>query len=119
MDAQELVTTIVEQLQQIKGIEGVVLGGSRARGTHTPQSDIDLGLYYRASDPLDLNALRQLAMELDDSHRHDVITDFGEWGPWINGGGWLKIEGMAVDFLYREVDIAAPPLAGVLAATPA
>jgi predicted nucleotidyltransferase len=104
MNAQELVTTIVEQLQQIKGIEGVVLGGSRARGTHTPQSDIDLGLYYRASDPLDLNALRQLAMELDDSHRHDVITDFGEWGPWINGGGWLKIQGMAVDFLYREVE---------------
>jgi predicted nucleotidyltransferase len=45
MDAQELVITIAEQLQQIKGIEGVVLGGSRARGTHTPQSDIDLGLY--------------------------------------------------------------------------
>jgi predicted nucleotidyltransferase len=107
MDAQELVTTIVQHLQQIKGIEGVVLGGSRARGTHTPQSDIDLGLYYRANDPLDLQALRHLATELGDSHRPDVITDFGEWGPWINGGGWLKIQGMAVDFLYREVEKVA------------
>jgi predicted nucleotidyltransferase len=104
VDVQELVTTIVQQLQQIKGIEGVVLGGSRPRGTHTEQSDIDLGLYYRADDPLDLKALRHLAAELDDSHRGDVITDFGEWGPWINGGGWLKIQGLAVDFLYREVE---------------
>jgi hypothetical protein len=26
-----------------------------------------------------------------------------EWGKWINGGGWLKVEGIPVDFLYRDV----------------
>lgn len=107
MDARKLILFIVQQLQQVEGLVGVVLGGSRARGTHTAQSDIDLGLYYRAEKPLDLDALRRLALQLDDRHRDDIITNFGEWGPWINGGGWLKIQGVAVDFLYREVDTVA------------
>ncbi|WP_456300800.1 nucleotidyltransferase domain-containing protein [Variimorphobacter saccharofermentans] len=29
-------------------IEGIVLGGSRARGTHMESSDIDIGIYYRS-----------------------------------------------------------------------
>ena len=91
MDTQELMMTITQQLQQVAGIAGVVLGGSRARGTHTEQSDIDLGLYYHSKTPLDLSALRHLATQLDDRHLDDVITDLGEWGPWINGGGWLRI----------------------------
>ena len=104
MDTDELTMAILQQLQQVAGIAGVVLGGSRARGTHTEQSDIDLGLYYHAEAPLDLSALKRVAIQLDDLHRDDVITGFGEWGPWINGGGWLKIQGVAVDFLYRDVD---------------
>ncbi|MFD2351731.1 nucleotidyltransferase domain-containing protein [Nonomuraea ferruginea] len=38
---------------------GVLLGGSRARGEHRPESDWDLGVYYRA--PLDVEGLRKLA----------------------------------------------------------
>ncbi len=41
--------------------------------------------------------------ELDDSHRVNLITPIGEWGKWINGGGWLKVEGVALDFLYRDL----------------
>ncbi len=41
-------------------------------------------------------------ISLDDEHRKDVITDPGEWGPWINGGGWLNIDGIAVDILFRD-----------------
>ena len=32
------------------------------------------------------------------------MTDFGEWGPWVNGGAWLKVGSQRVDWLYREVE---------------
>ena len=32
------------------------------------------------------------------------ITPVGGWGPWINGGGWLKIQTHPVDFLYRDLE---------------
>jgi predicted nucleotidyltransferase len=94
---------VVDRLQSIEGIAAIALGGSRARGNHTQKSDVDLGIYYQPENPLDLMALNHLASELDDNHRLNLITPIGEWGKWINGGGWLKIEGVSVDFLYRDV----------------
>jgi predicted nucleotidyltransferase len=94
---------VVERLQSIEGIAAIALGGSRARGNHTQKSDVDLGIYYQPENPPDLIALNQLASQLDDNHRENLITPNGEWGKWINGGGWLKIEGISVDFLYRDV----------------
>jgi len=32
------------------------------------------------------------------------VTGIGGWGPWINGGGWLKVNGVPVDFIYRDLD---------------
>ncbi|WP_238360598.1 nucleotidyltransferase domain-containing protein [Iningainema tapete] len=94
---------IVYSLQSIKGIIAVTLGGSRARGNHTHKSDVDLGIYYNPENPPDLIALNQLASELDDNHRINLVTAIGEWGKWINGGGWLRVQGVAVDFLYRDL----------------
>jgi hypothetical protein len=31
------------------------------------------------------------------------VTRIGEWGPWINGGGWLSVGGVEVDLLYRDL----------------
>ncbi len=31
----------------------------------------------------------------------------GEWGPWVNGGAWLRIEGRRVDWIYRDLDLVA------------
>ena len=94
---------VVDRLQSVKGIVAIALGGSRARGNHTPKSDVDLGLYYQPDNPPDLLSLNHLASELDDSHRTNLIIPIGGWGKWINGGGWLKVEGIPVDFLYRDV----------------
>lgn len=94
---------VVDRLQSIRGIVAIALGGSRARGTHTQKSDVDLGIYYTPENSLDLTALNHLASELDDQHRMNLVTATGEWGKWINGGGWLKIEGVSVDFLYRDL----------------
>jgi hypothetical protein len=32
------------------------------------------------------------------------VTRPGEWGRWVDGGGWLHIDGTAVDWLYRDLD---------------
>jgi predicted nucleotidyltransferase len=104
MDIDTLVQYIVDEIKTVSGVKAIVLGGSRARGTHTPSSDIDLGIYYASSQPLGLDALSKIATKLDDEHRADVVTGFGGWGPWINGGGWLRIQSMPVDFLYKDLD---------------
>lgn len=99
----QFIHSVVDHLQSIDGIAAIALGGSRARGNPTQKSDVDLGLYYKPENPLNLVALNDLAAELDDTHRPNLITPIGEWGKWINGGGWLQVEGVAVDFLYRDV----------------
>lgn len=104
MNTSDLITEIVDRLKSVSGVEAVVLGGSRARGTHTESSDVDLGLYYTPSLPLDLAELTRVAAGLDDEHRPDLVTAPGGWGPWINGGGWLKVGGLPVDFIYRDLD---------------
>src|SRR5674476_649774 len=32
------------------------------------------------------------------------VTRPGEWGSWVDGGGWLYIGGTAVDWIYRGLD---------------
>jgi len=33
-----------------------------------------------------------------------TVTAPGEWGPWVDGGGWLTVDGAAVDWIYRDLD---------------
>ncbi|MGX1298815.1 putative nucleotidyltransferase [Streptomyces albogriseolus] len=94
------ISLIAHRLQQVDGVVAVALGGSRARGTHRPDSDVDLGLYYRA--PLDTAALRRLAAELSGAAAE--VTEPGGWGPWVNGGAWLTVDGTPVDWIYRDLD---------------
>ncbi|MDR9855696.1 nucleotidyltransferase domain-containing protein [Paenibacillus sp. VCA1] len=103
MDAQAIISNIVKVLKQVDGVQALVLGGSRAKGTHHPGSDIDIGIYYDPGKGLDLAQLRRAASDLDDDHRDNVMTDIGGWGSWINGGGWLQVKQMPVDFLYRDL----------------
>lgn len=103
MEIDRLIQKIVEEVRRVLGVQALALGGSRARGTHTESSDIDLGIYYHPGQPLDIEALRLVAARLDDRHSLDLVTPIGGWGPWINGGGWLTVDGMAVDFVYRDL----------------
>ena len=86
----------------VRGVESVVLGGSRAVGCAGAHSDIDIGIYYDARE-FDAEELRRRAAELDDARRADAATEPGAWGPWINGGGWLTVDGFPVDILYRDI----------------
>ncbi|HET7477892.1 MAG TPA: nucleotidyltransferase domain-containing protein [Rubrobacteraceae bacterium] len=77
----ELADRISDRLAEIAGVEAVALGGSWARGEAHPDSDVDLGIYYRSGSPPRIEELRRLARELDDRHPDDSLTDFGGWGP--------------------------------------
>jgi predicted nucleotidyltransferase len=99
----ELAQNIAERLGEIEGVVAVALGGSLARGEAHPGSDVDLGIYYRDEHRPSIEQLHRLAQELGYRYPTEPITDFGGWGPWINGGAWLQVEGTPVDWLYREL----------------
>ncbi len=100
---EEILGLVVGRVAKIDGVAAIVLGGSRARGNADERSDIDVGIYYDGGNPFSTAALGAAAQELDDRHLDGLVTSFGEWGPGVNGGGWLEIRGHHVDFLYREI----------------
>ena len=106
MHHSELIESIVDKLKAVDGLQSIVLGGSWASGTQHADSDIDLGLYYNADYPLDIQQVRNIATELNDLPE-PVVTDLGDWGRWVNGGAWLIIQGQRVDFLYRNIDFVS------------
>jgi predicted nucleotidyltransferase len=89
---------LLGELSGLPGVEAVALGGSRATGAQRPDSDWDLGLYYRRSQrPFDPENLRDLGYE---GH----VSRLGEWGPIVHGGAWLTVGGTPVDLLFRDLD---------------
>lgn len=92
------VARVAEDLASIPGAVAVVLGGSRAIGAAREDSDWDLGVYYRSTehrlDPQDVRGLGYSGS----------VSELGEWGPLVNGGGWLSVEGTPVDVLFRDLD---------------
>ena len=77
-----------------KGVEAVVIGGSRAAGTADNASDWDVGVYYRGD--IDLAPLS----------RYGEVHPPGSWGRIMNGGAWLSLARMKVDVLLRDLDVA-------------
>src|ERR1700722_10018031 len=113
-----ILTQVVERVSKIEGIHAVVLGGSRARGTADERSDIDLGFYYDSEHPFSTTALGAAAQQLDDRHSKNLVTSFGDWGPGVNGGGWLQVRGHHVDFLYREIGAVRDAIEDCVAGRP-
>lgn len=101
MIGEQLLQEMARELAAVDGVVAVVLGGSRARGTHLPDSDFDLGLYYD-HETLDLVALEDVAHRW--AGQPVDIAPPGMWGPWVDGGAWLNVEGTAVDWILRDVD---------------
>lgn len=92
------IAKLATALADLPGVEAVVLGGSRATGAHRPDSDWDLGLYYRgAQQRFDPEALRDLGYA---GH----VSGLGEWGPIVHGGAWLTAADTPVDVLFRDLD---------------
>jgi hypothetical protein len=100
---EAIVERLSEALRPVRGLAALVLGGSRARGIGSVSSDYDLGLYYEAEIPLQIDDLRTAIAPLVDHPIQSTVTALGGWGRWINGGAWLSISNQKVDLLYRDL----------------
>jgi hypothetical protein len=89
------VTHVAARLAALPGVLAVALGGSRARGAHRPDSDWDLGLYYRGE--FSTTPLRALGFA-------GTVWEPHQWAHFMNGGAFLTIDGCKVDVLYRDLD---------------
>lgn len=89
------VAALADELARLPGVVGVALGGSRATGVFREHSDWDLGLYHRGG--VDPDGVRALGYE-------GFVSEPGAWGPIVDGGAWLTVDGIAVDVLYRDLD---------------
>lgn len=98
-----LLEQLVDQLSRVTGVSAIVLGGSYASGTHHDNSDMDIGLYYAPSRPFSIADIRHIA-ENTSVDGAAIVTDFYEWGDWVNGGAWIHTPHGKVDFLYRNLD---------------
>lgn len=97
MHDDQFLTSTADRLAALPTVEAVTLGGSRAQGTHRPDSDWDLAIYYRGS--FDPQSLRDTGWPGD-------VSEVGGWGGGVfNGGAWLTIDGRAVDVHYRDLDV--------------
>ena len=73
------------------------MGGSRAQGTHRPDSDWDFAIYYKGH--FDPQALRDIGWPGE-------VFEVGGWSKGVfNGGAWLEIDGRRTDVHYRDLDI--------------
>ncbi len=100
----DLLETVTFDLAQIPGVNAVVLGGSFARGTARPDSDIDIALYYAESSPPDLEAIRHTAEKISLPNHPPTLSGYYQWGPWVNGGAWIHTSAGKLDLLYRNSD---------------
>ena len=85
------IVDLVSLLASMPSVVSVVLGGSRATGSATAESDWDLGVYYRGA--LDTRPLGELG----------TVYPPGSWGRVMNGGAWLTVAGTKVDVLLRDL----------------
>lgn len=96
VDDAEFGQYVARHLSGISGVTAVSLGGSRAAGTHRPDSDWDFSVYYRGR--FDPGELRELGWPGE-------IFPVGGWGGGVfNGGAWLRAQGRRVDVHYRDLD---------------
>lgn len=102
-DKRETVAELARRLCAIPGVAALALGGSYARGVARSDSDVDLGVYYRENAPFSIAAVRAVAAEFQ-RQGEVVVTDFYEWGAWVNGGAWIDSDAGRIDLLYRSVE---------------
>jgi predicted nucleotidyltransferase len=102
-DKQKLLDDITTELKRVDGVKAIVLGGSYAIGMATENSDLDIGIYYSELNPFEIEKIKDVAKKISNSDQ-PTVTNFYEWGPWVNGGAWINTTSGEVDFLYKNIE---------------
>jgi predicted nucleotidyltransferase len=92
----EFIHQVVAACRRHPRVEAVVIGGSRARGDHRPDSDWDFAVYYRGD--VDVAVFEALGWP------GRVFRPF-EWGQVMYGGATFDVDGRHVDIHYRNLDV--------------
>ena len=50
-----------------------------------------------------IDAIRDIAARVHEGPP-PVVTDFYDWGPWMNGGAWIRTHAGRMDLIYRNLD---------------
>jgi predicted nucleotidyltransferase len=103
MENINLLGNILNDIKTIDNIQAIVLGGSYSIGSARKDSDMDIGIYYFADKSFSINAIKEVAKKYDKDN-NPTVTEFYEWGPWVNGGAWIKNIASKIDFLYRNIE---------------
>jgi len=102
LEKSELLQDVVGGLKCLPGVAAVVLGGSYACGTQREDSDLDVAIYYEPETPFAIGQIRRIAATLS-AGSEPVVTNFYGWGPWVNGGAWIKTSAGKIDLIYRKL----------------
>lgn len=74
VDKLETLNAITDALQKVSNVVAVVLGGSYARDFARPDSDIDIGIYYREASPLSVDRVRSVAEMICTAGSVPIVT---------------------------------------------
>jgi len=102
-EKQKTLDLLCSELQEVENISAIVLGGSFATGRANSDSDLDIGIYYHENHPFSIEDIQKVASKYSITE-NITITDFYQWGPWVNGGAWIQTDSGKVDFLYRNIN---------------
>ena len=105
-EKRDILDNITNDLKTVANIRAIVLGGSYATGTATDSSDLDIGIYYFDKEPFDIEDIKSIAQKYS-SIGNPTVTGYYEWGPWVNGGAWIRTVNGKVDLLYKNIEQVA------------
>jgi hypothetical protein len=93
---EEFEEMVAEVVLAMPRAEAVMLGGSRARGDHRPDSDWDFAVYYRGA---------VTASYFEGLGWPGTVFRGGEWGQVMYGGAHFDLDGRHFDVHYRNLDV--------------
>jgi Domain of unknown function (DUF4037)/Nucleotidyltransferase domain len=99
-EQRSVVESFLASATRLTSVTAIVVGGSHARSSARADSDVDLALYYRT--PFSVERLTKIANLI--ATTPPTVTDFYEWGLWVNGGAWIQTAAGKLDLLYRNLD---------------
>ncbi len=89
-----LIKEIFEEMKELKEVEVIAIGGSRAKGNFDERSDYDIYVYY--NKPIDVNVRKKIL---------NKYVKYMEYGNkfWEEEDDGVLNDGIEIEFIYRDI----------------